>query len=195
MRVILCLVALFIGVICYGQECLIRCEPNIKTGAGACGTGFFISPSQVLTAGHVVENEKNVRVEFNNTYFPAKIIKYDIHKDLALLEVDCESSFYEICKYSGKINQDVICRGYPRGVWTIHKSLGKIKQIQKVLLKGAPRAKWSERYNVRMNVVHGMSGGPLLTENKKVIGVLSTKTLDSTQAHFVSLPEIKEFLK
>jgi S1-C subfamily serine protease len=185
-------VALF-AIKCFGQNCLIRCEPDKNTG-GACGSGFFISPNEILTANHVIDGSDKVRVEFDNQYYPIEVLKTDKNKDLALLKINKQNKFYVIGEEEPKKEDNVICKGFPKAVWTLHKSYGKIKDIRLAWRKGN-KDNAVKQYSVWMSVEHGMSGGPLLNEDNKFIGVLSTKNVDGlVRANFTSLEEIKKFL-
>lgn len=190
--------SVFFTLICsslYSQTCFIRCEPDKEIGGGACGSGFFISKNQILTADHVINGAKNVRVEFDGKYFIASVVKQDSSKDLALLKIEGESEvFYKLNDSCGIIDQDVLCYGFPRGVWTMYKSDGVIKEIHSVTREAELNSRLE--YSVFMNVTNGMSGGPLLTKEKTVIGVLSSKNvIGETRANFIALEEIKTFLK
>jgi serine protease Do len=194
MRLIFVLfVLLFSGVSGYSKTVFIRCEPTENGSGGACGSGFFISKSRILTANHVVDS-KNFRVEFDNKYFPVKIIKRDKNSDLALLQIDFESdSFYKISESSPLINEEVRCKGFPRGIWTRCVSVGKVRKFSKS--KHPDSDRFVLQCNVWMNVIPGMSGGPLLNSNNEVVGVLSTKNMDGTyMGNFISLEEIENFL-
>lgn len=179
----------------YSQTCFIRCEPDKETGGGACGSGFFISKNQILTAEHVIDDAKRVRVEFDGKYFVATVVKQDPSKDLALLQIEEESNvFYKLDDSCGVVGQNVLCYGFPRGVWTMHKSEGVVKEISNVSRESESSSRLE--YGVFMNVTNGMSGGPLLTKDKTVIGLLSSKNIiGEDRANFISLEEIKAFLK
>lgn len=180
----------------YGQTCFIRCEPDKETGGGACGSGFFISKNEILTAAHVINDANRVRIEFDGKYYIASVVKENYEKDLALLKIEGEEvseSFYKLSDDFGKVDQAVTCYGFPRGVWTMHKSEGTIKEIVKIARQGNFESRLE--YSVYMNVTNGMSGGPLLTADKMVIGVLSSKNVvGEDRANFIGLEEIKEFL-
>lgn len=178
----------------YSQTCFVRCEPDKETGGGACGSGFFISKNEILTAAHVVDDANRVRVEFDGKYFMASVVKQDVSKDLALLQIDAESDiFYKLSDASGEVEQEVTCYGFPRGVWSMYKSEGTIKSIVSVNREAQTNSRLE--YSVFMNVTNGMSGGPLLTKDKTVIGVLSSKNIvGEERANFISLEEIRKFL-
>jgi serine protease Do len=178
----------------YSQTCFVRCEPDKEIGGGACGSGFFISKNEILTAAHVINDANNVRVEFDGKYFMASVVKQDVSKDLALLKINEECDvFYKLSDDSGKIEQEVTCYGFPRGVWSMYKSEGVIKEINSVNRDSTDKSRLE--YAVFMNVTNGMSGGPLLTKDKVVIGVLSSKNVIGEQrANFISLEEIRKFL-
>jgi S1-C subfamily serine protease len=194
MRLIFALfVLLFLGTDSYSKTIFIRCEPSENGSGGACGSGFFISKNRILTANHVVDS-KNFRVEFDNKYFPVKILKRDKDRDLALLEIDFNSdTFYNIGDSSPAINDQVFCKGFPRGVWTRHVSKGEVREYTKS--KHPDSSSFVLQCNVWMNVIPGMCGGPLLNSDNEVVGVLSTKNVNGTyRGNFISLEEIKTFL-
>lgn len=187
------LLVLILSSSSYAKTVLIRSEPDITGKGSSCGSGFFISENQILTANHVLG--ENSRVEFDNKYFPVKIVKRNKEKDLALLEIDYSSeSYLEIADDEPKIKDPVTCRGYPSGVWTCHTSSGILKEL--ILVVSLEDKSMILMYSAWMDVIPGMSGGPLLTADKKFIGVLSTKNASGNiRGNFVSLPEIKAFLK
>jgi S1-C subfamily serine protease len=182
---------------CFGQMCLVRCEPQPAKGfGGPCGSGFFISPNTILTANHVIEDSENVRVEFNNQYYVAEVVKTNKNKDLALLKIDKDQDKYYNISETEPINgEELVCKGFPRAVWVLHKSVGKMKESRWAWITGSKKDQGSNQYSVWMNVEQGMSGGPLLNKDDEALGVLSTKNADGqTIANFVSLNEIREFL-
>jgi S1-C subfamily serine protease len=180
----------------YSQTCFIRCEPDKETGGGACGSGFFISKNEILTAAHVIDDANNIRIEFDGKYFKAFVVRQDATKDLALLRIEEEhDKFYKLSDSFGKADQKVTCFGFPRGVWTLYKSSGVIKEVNSVTRDSRYKDNPRMEYGVLMEVTNGMSGGPLLTEDKTVIGVLSSKNIiGEPRANFIALEDIKKFL-
>lgn len=134
------------------------------------GTGFHVSPSYVLTNAHVIKECRNVRI---NGYQSVEIAGYDEANDLGLLKVS--PSVKTIAKFSDnssvKRGQPVIALGYPlsgllaaeasvsEGIVSARAGLGNDKRFLQV---SAP-------------VQPGNSGGPLLDQHGRVIGVIVSK--------------------
>lgn len=62
--------------------------PQEATLSGT-GSGFVISPDgYFLTCAHVVENGDTIKVQVGANTYPAKLVRADVHNDVALLKLD-----------------------------------------------------------------------------------------------------------
>lgn len=179
--------------------CFIRSEPSDDGSGGSSGSGFFINENQILTAYHVVKNsadgERRMRVEYRDGIYNAKIIKYDLKKDLALLEVEniINKNFLDIDDTSPTKGDVLYNLGHPRGKWQVHKSVGSFDSSTNMKnSNGLDSVCYVSKAMVRM----GMSGGPCINKKTgKVVGLLILKHIKFNIAYNTSSPEIAAFLK
>ena len=177
------------------------------------GSGFVVRHKglKIITNWHVIEGadkldiwlkpEKMVDENFliqNLTSYPAKIIKINKTKDLAMLEVDGLSLKVTPVKYGKfdeiKVGQTSFAIGHPKGLlWSFTD--GMISQVR-------PNYKWYYKgSNHRANVIQtqasinpGNSGGPLFNKDKELIGV-NTFTTEGENLNFaIAINDVVEFI-
>lgn len=144
---------------------------NIKTSKGF-GSGFIISKDgYALTNAHVVGNEKEVDVRFYNGFSStASVIRLDEDLDVALLKIDLgglKAAPIDV-DYTVRLGEDVSTIGTPVA-----------QQLEFTLSKGIISGKRNfedfSLIQMNMNVNPGNSGGPLFTNDGKVIGIIKSK--------------------
>lgn len=173
------------------------------------GSGSFLGDNLILTNWHVVEGYKQVGVLFkpadNSGDNPeaevmrAEVIRHDEVKDLALLRVASVPENARPLEISDQdhfeIGSDVHAIGHPSGLsWTYTK--GIISQYR-------PDYTWKYKENIEHNAAviqtqtpinGGNSGGPLLAEDGKIIGVNSFKGEGEGLSFAVAAPDLRKFL-
>lgn len=139
---------------------------TIENGTGH-GSGFFVSPSLVLTNHHVVKGAQFVQVRLlTGQKVLGEVLRKHLERDVALIQVRLNN--YQplpIRKRPLKITEDVFAIGTP-----LQTSLSG------TVTKGIVSKFASNRYgliDVQADVFiqHGSSGGPLLDSNGNVVGV------------------------
>ncbi|GHF62661.1 serine protease [Streptomyces mashuensis] len=146
------------------------------------GTGFAFAPHRVMTNAHVVGgvDEPTVQVGGEGRAYEAKVVLYDWKRDIAVLDVPALKApplrFAEDDARSGK---DAIVAGFPEnGSYDVRAA-----RVRSRVQAGGPDI--YHRGNVRRDVYslyatvrQGNSGGPLLTPDGEVYGVVFAKSLD-----------------
>jgi S1-C subfamily serine protease len=155
------------------------------------GTGFVIGPERVMTNAHVVAGTAEVAVETGTGRVkrtrPAKVVSYDPEVDIAVLAVP--GLDLEPLRFASKaagVADDAIVLGYPLdGPYTA--TAAKVRD--QIDLRGPDiynrKTVVRDVYTVRAVVRSGNSGGPLLSPDGSVYGVVFGAALDDKETGFV----------
>jgi S1-C subfamily serine protease len=156
---------------------------NIYETQNSSGTGFFISPKQILTCFHVVSGAVNIEILFKQTNsFNGKIKYIFPDDDLAIVESDTEINESKILNHkviNSRFIGDVYTIGFPLSSTNFKITKGIISGYQESLIQT----------DAALN--HGNSGGPLVIIDEsdntyKVIGINVSKLKgDSEKTGFV----------
>ncbi|HEY9871140.1 MAG TPA: serine protease [Candidatus Obscuribacterales bacterium] len=164
------------------------------------GTGFFVTPEgKLATAYHVVKDASNLKVKAaDGTVYTAKIDTYDPSTDLAILKVENNNplkTFQVLPLRAGGADlyagTPVAALGHPRGWNEMFVSPGHFRTtrlLRDVLsdvrggaLPGENPNRLIQEYEI--NVQNGNSGGPVLDESGRVVGVIGlSNSRDTAQA-------------
>ena len=180
------------------------------------GTGSFISDNKILTNWHVVKDLKSTtiyfqpqsfeKIDFSKGYI-ARVVKVDEKKDLAILKVNNPANL--------KVNKGTIRKiplgstsdieiasavhaiGHPSGnIWSYSK--GTISQLRADYEWELDNKHIADVIQTQTPISPGSSGGPLISDNGKLIGVNTFITTggESQNINFaISISSIKKFLE
>ncbi len=138
------------------------------------GSGFVIDPSGLaITNSHVVSGAAQIQVSFAddpNTTYNAEVVAVAECADLALIEIEGEG-FPHLAWYEGEItpNLDIWAAGFPVSRLDYTLTEGSITGIE-----SDGDTDWASIDQVIQHdalIEPGNSGGPLVTENGRVVGV------------------------
>jgi S1-C subfamily serine protease len=146
-------------------------------GQSQSGSGFVIAPDRVLTNAHVVAGVTNPVVDVRNgPALQSTVVYFDPTGDLAVLDVPGLTPKPLPLGPTVSAGTDAVSDGYPFGGPFVSLQVGVDQvgtlNIENIYNSGtAPR----EIYSLAANVQEGDSGGPLLTTNGVVAGVIFAK--------------------
>ena len=167
------------------QGSFIDPEVGMVVNAAGSGSGFIIDPSGIaVTNNHVVTGAALLKVYIGGeeTAHNAKVLGVSECSDLAVIDIEGEGFPYlEWYSEDIKVGMDVFAVGFPLGdpEFTVTKGI-----ISKERTAG--ETPWSSVDHVIQHdavINPGSSGGPLVTEDGKVVGV---NYLKSAASQFVS---------
>ena len=183
----LALLALFIA--CSGAETppadvLATTQPSIVrilTPNGS-GTGFIVAENGlVITNRHVVEGNRNVIVRlYTGEQYEGAVTQLHASLDLAYVEIQSNQTFAALAigdSSDVSVGQTVIAIGYP-----LADDLG----LDPTISKGIISAMRDDYLQTDASLNPGNSGGPLLTEDGKVIGLISARAEETKTGRAVT---------
>ncbi len=172
------------------QPGIVRVEAGTNSGTdglyesknreGVSGTGFFVSPTEVLTAGHIVyspaprtQRQRSplyVRSP-NGESFPAKQVGVDVHDDLALLSVAGDPHVHPLtlARRRPAVGSPALTIGAP-GFELAALTVGVVSRAEEARLGDADGYVLTTALNV--NAASGNSGGPVLNTDGEVLGLI-----------------------
>ena len=140
------------------------------------GTGFFVNDKGYLvSSNHVIEICHKINTAIRGITYEINVINYDQMNDLALLKIEIENnSFISLSGTDAKLGESIMTAGFPWG----DSQSNSIK-----VTKGNINALSGPMNNVsKMQfsapVQPGNSGGPIINQYGKLIGVIQSMAKD-----------------
>ncbi|MFD8640874.1 MarP family serine protease [Streptomyces zaomyceticus] len=161
------------------------------------GTGFVFDDRRVMTNAHVVGgvDEPTVQIGGEGKLYDAKVVLYDWQRDIAVLDVpNLKATPLTFTGEDARSGDGAIVAGFPEN--------GSY-DVRSARVRGRINAKGPDIYHrdeVRRDVYslyttvrQGNSGGPLLTEDGEVYGVIFARSLDDANTGYaLTVDEIRE---
>lgn len=169
----------------------------IDCGRSQEGSGWVAAPGLVVTNAHVVAGAEQVTVTTGGRRISAEVVAFDPDRDLAVLSARLPASAAPLRLGPTLSHGDsAVVAGYPGG--------GPYR-VQAARVRGEVTARGydiygtsgvtRELYALRADVHPGNSGGPLLTPDGAVAGVIFARSLDDEDtAYALTLDELRPVL-
>ncbi|GGS27592.1 MarP family serine protease [Streptomyces parvus] len=163
------------------------------------GTGFVFSERRVMTNAHVVGgvDEPTVQIGGEGRLYDAKVVLYDWQRDIAVLDVP--DLKVRPLQFTGpdddaETGDSAIVAGFPEnGAYDVRSARVRARinaDGPDIYHRGTVRR---DVYSLFATVRQGNSGGPLLTPDGKVYGVVFAKSLDDPDTGYaLTADEIRE---
>jgi len=169
--------------------------------AAACGktlegSGFVFAPHRVMTNAHVVGgvDEPTVQIGGTGQLYDATVVRYDWQRDIAVLDVPKLNAPVLNFAADARTNDSAIVAGFPEnGAFNVQPARirGRIQANGPDIYHRGQVVR--DVYSVRSLVRQGNSGGPLLSPDGRVYGVVFAKSLDSSDTGYVlTAAEVRE---
>jgi len=152
---------------------VLKIRGENECGRGVEGTGFVYSPGRVMTNAHVVAGVDEPNVLVNDQEVPARVVHYDSDLDVAVLAVQGLGRPFLRFDKTGEAQDDAAVLGYPNdGPYNVQAA--RIRGEQRLrspdIYGGGSVVR--EVFSLRSLVRPGNSGGPLLSVDGDVLGVI-----------------------
>ncbi|GGK04366.1 hypothetical protein GCM10011583_40120 [Streptomyces camponoticapitis] len=161
------------------------------------GTGFVFADRRVMTNAHVVGgvDEPTVQIGGEGRLYDAKVVLYDWERDIAVLDVpDLRAPVLRFTDEDARSGDSAIVAGFPEnGAYDVRSARvrGRIDANgPDIYRRGEVRR---DVYSLFATVRQGNSGGPLLTTDGRVYGVIFARSLDDPDTGYaLTADEIRE---
>lgn len=163
------------------------------------GTGFVFSDRRVMTNAHVVGgvDEPTVQIGGQGRLYDAKVVLYDWQRDIAVLDVpdlDVKPLRFTGPDSDAETGDSAIVAGFPEnGAYDVRSARVRARidaNGPDIYHRGTVRR---DVYSLYTTVRQGNSGGPLLTPEGKVYGVVFAKSLDDPDTGYaLTADEIRD---
>ncbi|UQA94052.1 MarP family serine protease [Streptomyces halobius] len=152
------------------------------------GTGFVFGRHRVMTNAHVVGgvDEPTVQVGGEGRTYDAKVVLYDWQRDIAVLDVpSLNAPTLRFADKDANTGKSAIVAGFPEnGGYDVRAARirGRIQANGPDIYHRGTVGR--DVYSLYATVRQGNSGGPLLTPQGEVYGVVFAKSLDDSRTGY-----------
>ncbi|MHA7154111.1 MarP family serine protease [Arthrobacter sp. TMN-50] len=165
-----------------------------QCGQNQTGSGFVIAPGLVVTNAHVVAGVNEPVVEIpDGGALPGRIVHFDAVRDIAVLAVEGLDRAALPLGADLATGDTAAFAGYPAG-GPFQIQPASIQNRSDVLVANIYGAEPSSVnvYSLAANVQQGNSGGPLLDQQGRVVGVIFAKSIqDAPVGYALTLAELR----
>lgn len=152
--------------------------PNAVTftmGNRAIGSGFYITPTKVLTNLHVIDSLMiEGKVGFTTQQgqlIIANVTKYDKEQDFAILDVPFNAHVRTLQTAEVKVGQTVLILGNPKGM-VYSATKGMVSYLDRP-------SGYKKSIQIDTNVTNGHSGSMVITTDGFLVGVMVERLKNS----------------
>lgn len=157
-----------------------------QCGSNMSGSGFVVAEDRIVTNAHVVAGVTEPIVEApGEAAVEGRVVAFDPENDLALIAVsDLETPPLAIA--DAPAGTDVAVAGYPFG-GPLELRPARVMSVGPITIQESGRTATREIVTLAADVDHGNSGGPVLTGDGAVGGVVFAKS-DSVENVGYAIP-------
>jgi S1-C subfamily serine protease len=161
------------------------------------GSGFVFADRRVMTNAHVVGgvDQPTVQIGGEGKLYDAKVVLYDWQRDIAVLDVpNLPATPLRFSDTDARSGANAIVAGFPEnGAYDVRSARvrGRINANGPDIYHRGEVSR--DVYSLFATVRQGNSGGPLLTPDGKVYGVIFARSLDDANTGYaLTADEIRD---
>lgn len=161
---------------------------------GLEGSGFVYAPGRVMTNAHVVAGASRVVVEVGDEQLPAGVVLFDPELDVAVLAVEGLTAPALRFDESGRAGDAGAVLGFPEN-GPFNGSAARIRAEQALSSPDIYEEGTSVRdvFSIRSAVRPGNSGGPLVSTDGRVYGVVfAASVTDSSTGYALTAEQVSD---
>ena len=176
------------------ERSVFKIRSNNKCGNGVEGSGFLYSPHRMMTNAHVVAGVKEPKVKVGSQTVDAKVVYYNPQLDVAVLDVPRLSGPYIGFDTAGEELQVGVVLGYPEdGPFDVQPARIRSQQRLRSPDIYGDGTVFRDVFSLRSVIRNGNSGGPLVSEEGKVLGVVfAASVTDPNTGYALTAKQVAE---
>lgn len=175
------------------EESVLKIHGRNSCGRGIEGSGFLYAPNRLMTNAHVVAGVSDPEVVTDEGTVPAKVVHYDSELDIAVLALDDgDLTPLRFETVPMQPEQGVAVLGYPQD-GPFDARPGRVRSVQKLRSPDiyGNGTVVREVLSLRALVRPGNSGGPVVTAEGKVAGlVFAASVTDSETGYALTVQQL-----
>jgi len=167
------------------RTAVYKVRSDNSCGQGVEGTGFLYAPAHLITNAHVVAGVSDPQVVVEGRSVPATVVYYDPRTDVAVLDVPGLKGTTLSFDRTGKAGEAAAVLGYPEdGPYTVDPArIRSNERLRSPDIYGRGTV-LRDVYSVRAKIRPGNSGGPLVSAEGKVLGVVFAASVSSADTGY-----------
>lgn len=172
------------------EASVLKIRGENSCGRGVEGTGFLYSPNRVMTNAHVVAAVDDPTVLVGDEEVPGEVVFYNSDIDIAVLAVEgADGPFLRFDKL-GKPRQVAAVLGYPNdGPYNVQAArIRGDQRLQSPDIYGEGTVV-RDVFSLRSLVRPGNSGGPLVSKDGEVLGVIFAASVSDEETGYALTAE------
>lgn len=167
------------------QDSVLKISGVNRCGRGIEGSGFLYSQGRVMTNAHVVAGVDHPDVWFGKEAHTGTVVVYDPQLDIAVIAVDDSGMPPLVFDKTAEAKQGVAVLGYPQD-GPFHIEPGRIRAEQRLRSPDiyGNGSLVREVFSLRVSVLPGNSGGPVLSSAGDVVGVVFAASVTDAETGY-----------
>lgn len=167
-------------------ESVFKIHGESSCGEGVEGSGFFYSPGRVMTNAHVVATVSTPRLVTEDGEVDTTVVYYDPDIDVAVLRVDGLAVPHLSFDREGEAGDPAAVLGFPEdGPYDVQGARIRAEQRLRSPDIYGDGTVVREVYSVRSNIRPGNSGGPMVSPDGEVLGVVFAASVTDRSTGYV----------
>ncbi|MGN6782383.1 MAG: MarP family serine protease [Marmoricola sp.] len=169
---------------------VFKLRGNNACGQGVEGSGFLYAPERIMTNAHVVAGVRNPQVLVDGALRDATVVYYNPDVDVAVLRVPGLEGPTLAFDSHGHTREAGAVLGYPQD-GPFDAEAARIRSQQRLRSPDiyGNGSVTREVYSVRSVIRPGNSGGPLVSESGRVLGVVFAASVSDAQTGYALTAE------
>jgi S1-C subfamily serine protease len=164
---------------------VFRVLSNNSCGQGIEGSAFLYAPGHLMTNAHVVAGVRDPNVKVNGQYVSAQVVYYNPDLDIAVLSVPNLRGPILHFDTNGKSGQAAAVLGYPEnGPYNVQPARIRADQRLRSPDIYGNGTVVRDVYSVRGKIRPGNSGGPMVSAQGDVLGVVFAASVSDSQTGY-----------